>query len=228
MDVLGFWFPVDAPGQGVETIDGRGFVTPRASARDEGVMPMDGTRADALAAAVLLPHPERREEIGHDTERQPRCSDRLPRRWAALIASALLASSAVAAGGDAAALSCVPAEGCGCAITVAGRDCPAGSAHFFHALADGAPLRFDAGQGLVTAPSLRAPDAAFSHGPGEVWAERYRYDGGRVEILYSPAPETCAKVAQGERCEYFDVRARVRLLGSGDTRSHVGQGTCGC
>lgn len=134
----------------------------------------------------------------------------------------------MALGADDAALACVPAAGCGCGITVVGRDCPAGRVHFFHALADGAPLRFDAGQGLVTAPSLRAPDAAFSHGPGGTWTERYRHGGGSVEILYSPAPETCAKAAQGEPCEYFEVRASVRLLGPGGSRNHVAQGACGC
>lgn len=156
------------------------------------------------------------------------------RLWAAPLVGLLMvlllavAASAWSAERPRAALSCVSAGSCGCRILVQGNVCPDGGAHFFHELADGAPLWFDAGHGPGSARSTRSPASVFSHGPGEAWTERYRHAGGDIEIRYAPAPSTCPKLAQGEACEYFDVRAEVLVPGAYGTERYAGMGTCGC
>lgn len=147
---------------------------------------------------------------------------------AALPATMAVAAACMASGTPPATLSCVPQSGCGCATQVDGASCPADGAHFFHALEDGAPLLFDAGEGPVTALSTEAPSDHFSPGPGDAWTTTYRHGGGQVEIRYSPGADTCAKRAQGEQCEYFDVRARVLMSGPQGTRVLTGTGSCGC
>jgi len=149
-------------------------------------------------------------------------------RLAALLAAAIAAAGSPAAQPQGRPLSCVPAPTCGCGIVVSGNACPNGGVHFFHELADGAPLQFDAGQGVVTATSNRARTNAFGRGPGESWTETYRHGGVDIEVRYSPGPNTCPMLPQGEQCEYFDVRARVLISGPEGTRSYSGVGACGC
>ncbi len=145
-----------------------------------------------------------------------------------VIATAAIAACAGGAQGGEGPLACVPSASCGCRIVVAGNSCPAGEAHFFHELEDGAPLHFDAGQGAVAASAWTARSDVFSHGPGDSWVETYGHGESRIEIRYSPAPATCPKHAQGEECEYFDVRARVIISGPQGRRGYSGTGTCGC
>lgn len=124
--------------------------------------------------------------------------------------------------------SCILAKECGCAIVISGSSCPRGGVHFFHELADGSPLQFDPGDAPATAISTRPQTDFFSPGPGDAWTERYRYGGGSIELHYVPGASTCPKLAQGEQCEYFDVRVRVLLTDPQGTRSYSGIGTCGC
>ena len=145
------------------------------------------------------------------------------KRLALLIASASI--SAVSLASDP---SCVPANSCGCSIVVTGSTCPSGGSHFFHDLMDGSPLHFSLGQGPTTATSTQAKSNIFSPGPGDSWTETYRYGSGSIEIRYSPGANTCPKLAQGEQCEYFDVRAAVLVSDPQGTRQYSGAGTCGC
>jgi len=149
-------------------------------------------------------------------------------RLALLFAAATIAACAAGSEPKSPPLSCVPANSCGCSIIVSGNTCPNGGVHFFHELADGSPLQFDFGQGAVTATSKRARTNVFSPGPSDSWTETYRYNGGSIEIRYSPGPNTCPKLAQGEQCEYFDVRARVLISEPQGTQSYSGVGACGC
>lgn len=142
-----------------------------------------------------------------------------------LMLAAMAASSAIA---GSATPRCLPAEGCGCRILVAGKTCPAGGVHFFHELADGAPLHFDLGTGPAQAPSTRAWSDAFTAAPGDTWSETYRHDGGSIVIRFSPGADTCPKSAYGEACEYWDVNAHIRLLGPRGAVHYRGVGTCGC
>lgn len=125
-------------------------------------------------------------------------------------------------------LSCVPSNSCGCAILVSGDRCPDGGAHLFHELADGSPLQFNLGQGPATADSTEVRTNTFTPGPGDSWTETYRHGESTIEIRYAPGANTCAKLAQGEQCEYFDVSVRVLLPSPDGTRSYSGTGTCGC
>lgn len=149
-------------------------------------------------------------------------------RLALPFAAVAIAASSAASGSQSPPLSCVPADSCGCSIIVSRSTCPNGGAHFFHELADGSPLQFDLGQGAVTAASERTRTNVFSPGPDDSWTETYRYNGGGIEIRYSPGPSTCTKLAQGEHCEYFDVRARVLISDPQGAQSYSGVGTCGC
>ena len=144
-----------------------------------------------------------------------------------IVASAAIATQCHASEATAATLSCVPSDGCGCAIVLDGETCPAGSSHFFHALNDGAALRFMKGHELISAASLRPESNTFSPAAGASWTERYRHEGGKAEISYTPSRQTCNKPDAGH-CEYFDVRARIVISAPGDTRSYSGTGTCGC
>ena len=123
---------------------------------------------------------------------------------------------------------CVPDNSCGCSIVVTGSGCPNGGSHFFHELADGSPLHFSLGPGPSTASSTQAKSNIFSPEPGDSWIETYRYGNGSIEIRYSPGASTCPKAAQGEQCEYFDVRAAVLISDPQGTRQYSGVGTCGC
>jgi hypothetical protein len=69
--------------------------------------------------------------------------------------------------------------------------------------------------------------SVFSPGPGESWTETYRYNGGHVEIHYTPGKNTCTK-PQDEQCEYFDVRAQVLLSSLQGKQIYSGVGACGC
>lgn len=153
---------------------------------------------------------------------------RIMKRLGPLLAGAAIAACSTAAEPTVSRPSCIPDDSCGCRIVVSGDRCPHGGAHFFHELGDGAPLRFDLGQGLVTAIPTRTRTNVFSPGPGDSWTETYRHPGGSVEIRYSPGPGTCPKLAQGEECEYFDIRAQVRIKGPHVTMQYSGIGTCGC
>ena len=124
-------------------------------------------------------------------------------------------------------LSCVSNNACGCSIVVTGSSCPSGGAHFFHELADGSPLQFHLGL-RTAATSTQAQTNVFTPGPGDSWTESYRYGGGAIEIRYTPGATTCPKLAQGEQCEYFDVRARVLISNPQGNFSYSGVGTCGC
>lgn len=146
-----------------------------------------------------------------------------------LLLTAAIATASYSAQGDAAPpLSCVPANSCGCSILVDGGSCPAGGAHFFHQLADGAPLQFGGNQGPIMAVSARPPSNIFSPSPGESWTETYSYSGGTVVVHYTPGKSTCPKLSQGEACEYFDVNARVLLSSPHGSQRYSGVGTCGC
>jgi hypothetical protein len=124
--------------------------------------------------------------------------------------------------------SCIPASSCGCSILLSGDSCPGGGAHLFHELADGSPLQFNIGQGPATAISTQARTSIFTPGPGDSWVETYRYGDGTIEVHYAPGANSCAKLAQGEQCEYFDVDVRVLIPGPDGTRTYSGAGTCGC
>lgn len=149
-------------------------------------------------------------------------------RLALLLAAAMAAVGCTASEPIAPPLACVSRDACGCGVVVQKLGCPAGGVHFFHELADGAPLQFSAGQGPVTAASTRPGSNVFSFGPGEAWAETYRYRDGAVEIRYTPGASTCPKLPQDEACEYFDVRARVTVTGPQGRHEYSGTGTCGC
>lgn len=125
-------------------------------------------------------------------------------------------------------LSCVPRNACGCSIVVTGSSCPGGGAHFFHELGDGSPLHFNLGQGPAAATSAQAMANVFSHEPGSSWLETYHYGGGSIVIRYTPSASTCPKLAQGEQCEYFDIRATLLFSNPQGTRRHSGVGVCGC
>jgi len=148
-------------------------------------------------------------------------------RLALFLAVATASTCCTASEPVAPVLSCIPNNSCGCSILIEGGSCPDGGAHFFHELADGSPLQFSASQGPVTAISLRPRSNSFSPGPGDSWTETYRYNGGNVEILYTPANSTCTK-PQDEQCEYFDVRARVLLSSPQGKQVYSGVGACGC
>lgn len=150
------------------------------------------------------------------------------RRLAALFVLGAITTCPAASEPAPAALYCVPATDCGCSIIVATAACPAGHAHFFHELADGAPLRFGDVRGPVSAASMRPGSNTFSPAPGESWTQAYRYGGGEVQIRYTPGADTCPKRTQGEECEYFDVRAQVLVSDPQGTRRYAGIGTCGC
>lgn len=133
----------------------------------------------------------------------------------------------LATAGQAPPLQCLPVQGCGCFIWISDQTCPAGSAHFFHDLVDGAPLQFNLGTDPAVAVSTQAQSNTFSPGPGDSWTETYRYDGGSIEIRYAPR-EACAKLPQGEQCEYFDIRALVVFKSPQGSASYQGVGSCGC
>jgi hypothetical protein len=156
-----------------------------------------------------------------------RCHGKVMERFATFIAAASVAAHSLAAE-PTGPLSCVPANACGCAIVISAGSCPSRSAHFFHELTDGSPLQFNPGRGPATAASTRPQTNIFSPTPGDSWTESYRFPQGRIEIRYAPGINTCPKVAQGEQCEYFDVRARVVISGPEGTRSYSGAGACGC
>lgn len=145
-----------------------------------------------------------------------------------LLASAAVASCSATSEPIEPQLSCVPDDSCGCRIVVSGGSCPDGGAHFFHELNDGAPLHLSRGQSPTTAISTEAVTNIFSPEPGDSWTETYRYNGGSVEIRYSPGPNTCPKLAQGEQCEYFDVHAQVLVREPNSAKTYSGIGTCGC
>ena len=149
-------------------------------------------------------------------------------RLALLPATAIIAACSAASEPVSPPVSCVQATSCGCSLIVSGSTCPNGGVHFFHELADGSPLQFDLGRGSITATAERPRTNVFSHGPGESWTESYRYNGGRIEIRYSPGPNKCPKLAQGGECEYFDVRARVLISGPQGMQGYSGVGACGC
>jgi hypothetical protein len=149
------------------------------------------------------------------------------RRFALLLMAACTVGQPAAAG-QAPPLQCLPVEGCGCFIWISGQTCPAGSVHFFHELADGAPLQFDPGTGPVVAVSTQAQSNTFSPGAGDSWTETYRYGEGSIEIRYSPGTDACVKLAQGEQCEYFDIRAWVVFESPQGSVSYQGTGSCGC
>lgn len=149
-------------------------------------------------------------------------------RFAILFVAATIAACSTASEPTSPPLSCVPASSCGCRILVSGNACPNGGVHFFHELADGSPLQFDLGRGAVTATSKQSLTNVFSPGPGDSWTETYRYNEGSIEIRYSPGLNTCPKLAQGEQCEYFNVRAQVLISGPQGTQGYSGVGTCGC
>ena len=149
-------------------------------------------------------------------------------RLTLLLAATIIAACSSASERPSSPLSCIPASSCGCSILVSGNACPGGGAHFFHELADGSPLQFDLGHGAITATSKRTRTNVLDPGRGDSWTETYRYEGGGIEIRYSPGPNTCPKLAQGEQCEYFDVRARVLISGPQGIQNYSGVGTCGC
>ena len=149
-------------------------------------------------------------------------------RLALLFATATITACSAASELKSPPLSCVPDDSCGCRILISGASCPDGGAHLFHELADGSPLQLNFGQGPVSATSPKPQTNIFSPEPGGSWAETYRYNGGSIEIRYSPGVNTCPKLAQGEQCEYFDVRARVLISGPQGTQDYSGVGTCGC
>lgn len=149
------------------------------------------------------------------------------KRLALLIAMAGI-SAPLPASEPSAPPSCVPDNSCGCSIVVTGSSCPSGGSHFFHELADGAPLHFSLDRGPTTAASTQATSNIFSPERGGSWTEIYRHGNDSIEIRYSPGVNTCAKAAQGEQCEYFDVRAAVLISGPQGTRQYSGAGTCGC
>lgn len=140
----------------------------------------------------------------------------------------VVARTPEAAASAPAALGCVPSDSCGCSIRIAEDSCPAGGANFFHELTDGAPLQFDTGRGLVTATSDRARTNVFSHDAGDSWTETWRSGGDTVDIRYSPGENTCTETGDDEACEYFDVRAEVRISGAKGLQTYSGVGTCGC
>jgi len=148
-------------------------------------------------------------------------------RLCLFLATAAVAACSASSAPASSALSCVPTS-CGCSILVESGSCPGGGAHFFHELADGSPLQFNAGQGPVTVTSARAQSDTFTPAPGDSWSEVYRDSGGNVEIHYTPGDNTCSKLAHGEQCEYFDVRAEVLLSSPQGLRRYSGVGTCGC
>lgn len=140
----------------------------------------------------------------------------------------VVASTPEAAAPVPAAPGCVPSDSCGCSVRIEEASCPAGGASFFHELADGSPLQFDAGEGIVTATSGRAQTNVFSHEAGDSWTETWRHGDDTVEIRYSPGESTCTKAEDDEPCEYFDVRADVRISGPRGAQAYSGTGTCGC
>lgn len=150
------------------------------------------------------------------------------KRIAFLIAAANIAACPNAAEPSRAPPACVFATSCGCSILVAGGSCPGGSTHFFRDLTDGAPLQFDLGRGTAAAISTQPQSNIFSPGPRDSWTDSYRFNGGNITIHYAPGSSTCSKLAQGEQCEYFDVRAQVLFSGPDGVRSYAGVGKCGC
>lgn len=150
------------------------------------------------------------------------------KRLVLLFATAAIAACSAASEPTAPQLSCVPDDACGCRVVVAGGSCPGGGAHFFHELHDGAPLHFSFGNDPTAANSTRAVSDIFSPAPGDSWTETYRFEGGSVEIHYSPGPGSCPKLAQGEQCEYFDVHVQVLVRQPRGAWEYSGTGTCGC
>lgn len=149
------------------------------------------------------------------------------KRYLSLLAIATLSACSTAVPSKA-PLACVPREGCGCSIVVAQGTCPDREVHFFHDLADGAPLHFNPGGGPVAATASQARTNMFSPEPGTSWTESYRHGNGSIEIQYSPGESSCGKLAYGEQCEYFDVRARIILSTPDGTKRYSGVGACGC
>ncbi|MCD9125368.1 hypothetical protein LU699_12830 [Luteimonas fraxinea] len=125
-------------------------------------------------------------------------------------------------------LSCVYTDGCGCRVAVPNMRCPANlSTHFFHELAEGSPLKFDLGKREVLAQSTKPWNNHFGYGEGDSWTEDFQFPGGTARVDYSPGRSTCPKDAE-DGCEYFDVRARVKISDSAGVRSYEGVGKCGC
>jgi hypothetical protein len=184
--------------------------------------------AQSSAETGLTIHSSRPPLRGGGLTQALGATGKIMERLVFLLAMATIAACSAASEPQSPPLSCVPDDSCGCRILISGASCPDGGAHLFHELADGAPLQINFGQGPVMATSPQARTNLFSPEPGSSWTETYRYDGGGIEIRYSPGASTCSKFAQGEQCEYFDIRARVLISRPQGTQNYSGVGTCGC
>jgi hypothetical protein len=134
-------------------------------------------------------------------------------------------------------LRCLPLEqlACGCSLKIVTLSCGAShsagwKAHFASELNDGAPLRLNLGDRIVSLRSRRPITNSFSYAKGDRWTEEYEGEGLKVVIRYRPGKSTCPAVKPGQDdCEYFDVAADVVITrAEHERRTYKAIGSCGC